>query len=148
MGIKENNEFICKRKLFRVYLNEPICIEISIVNFNGKSVKTNLTSVCVNDIGVGGLRFSSNLELPVGKNIVYQFKIPLLNKCYHIKGNIVWKTKEKDSKIYYGASFLIDDKDISDYFATLNTLALAIKRNRLNSEWNFCNIKKCPNKCL
>lgn len=147
MKIEESNDFTNKRNYFRVYLNEPICTEVSIVNLNGKSIKTNASCVCVKDIGIGGLRFETKLKLPPGENIVYKFKIQVLHKFHYIRGTIAWMHEEKNGEIYYGIKFLISDQDTSDYFTVFNNLALTIKRNRLNHGCNFCDIEKCPNYC-
>jgi len=145
MNIKENDELINKRKFFRVYSNDPICTVFSIINVNEKSIKTSPSNICVRDIGVGGLRFSSKLKLPIGKNIVYEFKIPILHKCHHIRGTIVWQEKEKNNETYYGVNFLVDNCNIPHYLTIFNNLALIIKRNRSNHGCNFCDAVKCPN---
>mgnify|MGYP001165989695 CR=1 FL=1 len=146
MNIKNNNKLTNKRKFFRVNSNNPICSEVQIVNVNGKSVKSNPCSVCVKDIGIGGLRFLTRLILPLGENIVYKFKILILNKCYYIEGNIVRKEEYENGGFCYGVNFLMDDSDRSDYFTIFNNLALVIKRNVSQHGCNFCDITKCPNK--
>lgn len=62
-----NNEFINQRKFFRVNLNISISTEISIVSVNGKTFETNVSCICVKDIGIGGLKFSTKLELPISR---------------------------------------------------------------------------------
>ena len=145
MDAQENNEFINKRKFFRVYTKKPICTEMEIVSFNGKSIKTHSSSVCIKDISLYGLRFSSKLELPIGENIIYQFKLQILHKSYYIKGNIIWHKKEKNGDIYYGVNSIIDEIMCADYFTVLNNLALVIKRNQSNNGCSFCDPDKCPN---
>lgn len=145
MGAQENTEFINKRKFFRVYTKKPICTEMEIVSFNGKSIKTHSSNVCIKDLSLCGLKFSSKLELPIGENIIYQFKLQLLHKCYYIKGHIVWHKEEKNGDIYYGVHSIIDEKMYADYFAVLNNLALVIKRNQSNHGCSFCDLDKCPN---
>lgn len=142
------NKFIQKRKFFRVFCNNPLCTEIVIVTVKGKSVKTNACSVCVKDIGIGGLRFLTRLNLPLGENIVYQFKIFILNKYYYIHGNIVWKREEENGELCYGVNFLLDDSGKSKYFTIFNSLALVVKRDVSKHGCNFCDITKCPNKSL
>jgi hypothetical protein len=146
MDKKDYDELINKRKFFRVYSNNPICTEISIVNVKGKSIKTNPSNICVKDIGFGGLRFSSKLALPVEEDIIYKFKIPILHKCYHIRGTIVWRSETKGNNACYGVNFLLDENNNSDCFNIFNTLALTIKRNSPNHGCNFCNTLECPNK--
>ncbi|WP_459477954.1 PilZ domain-containing protein [Clostridium saccharoperbutylacetonicum] len=145
MGAQENAELINNRKFFRVYTKEPICTEMSIVNYNGQPIKSNCSNVCIKDLSIGGLSFSSKLKFPMGEHIIYQFKLQILNKPYSIKGNIVWHKVEKNGDINYGVSSLIDEIMYEDYFAALNNLALVIRRNQSNHGCSFCNIKKCPN---
>jgi len=148
MGAQENAEFISNRQFFRVYTKEPICTEVTIVNFNGKSVKTNSCNVCIKDISIGGLRFLSKLNLPIGENVIYQFKLQIFHRCYYIKGNIIWQKEEKNGDIYYGVKSLMDEKMCADYFTELNKLALVIKRNQSNHGCSFCDLTKCPNNFL
>lgn len=88
MDIKENKIFLSKRRFFRVYVDVPICTEVSIVELDNREVKTSTSFICVKDIGIGGLRFSSKLKFPTGDSIIYQFNIPILHKRYFIKGNV------------------------------------------------------------
>lgn len=148
MDIKDNSEHINKRKFFRVYLKKPICTEASIVKVNEKSIKTNITNICVNDIGIGGIRFSSKLQLPVGEHIVYEFKFHILHKYYHIRGAIVWQKEDANKEFQYGVKFLIDDNDSPSYFTLFNNLAFTVKRNKSDHGCNFCDIKNCPNPSL
>lgn len=148
MDAKEELEFINKRKFFRVYLKEPICTETSIVQLNGKSVKTHAANICVNDIGIGGLRFSSKLELPIGDNIIYEFKLQILHKRYNFRGSIVWKSEKENDEIAYGVHFQIDNNDIPGYFTIFNDLALIIKRRSQHHGCSFCDFKTCPNVSL
>lgn len=145
MDTKDNNIFMNKRKFFRVYANDPICTEVSIVSVNEKSIKTNPSTICVKDIGVGGLRFSSKLNLPIGEKIVYEFKISILHKRHYIRGIIVWQKEEENDMMHYGAKFQINESEIPNFLTIFNNLALIIKRNRLNHGCNFCDLKKCPN---
>ena len=148
MDTKEINSFTNKRKFFRVYPDKPICTKLSIISMSGNLIKTNTCNVCVKDIGIGGLQFLAKLDFPVGKNIVYKFKILILNECHYVEGNIVWKKEEESGNLCYGVNFILNDNDISYYFTVFNNFALIVKRNSLHHGCNFCNIKRCPNKSL
>jgi hypothetical protein len=141
-------EFINKRRFFRIYLKKPICTETSIVNLNGKSIKTNPANICVNDIGIGSLQFSSKLNLPLGNNIIYEFKINILHKCYYFRGSIVWKNEKENGEIAYGVNFQLDNNDIPNYFTIFNDLALIVRRSPKRHGCNFCDIRNCPNVSL
>ncbi|WP_315671423.1 PilZ domain-containing protein [Clostridium sp. 19966] len=119
---------------------------MSIVELDNREVKTSTSFICVKDIGIGGLRFSSKLKFPMGDSIVYQFKIPILHKRYFIKGNIVWKKEQENNEIHYGVNFIIDKCDNCNYFTLFNNLELIIKRNSKNHGCKFCDLNQCPNK--
>lgn len=146
MDIKGNKALVSKRKFFRVYVNVPICTEVSIIKLDNKRVKTRSSFICVKDIGLGGLRFSSRLKFPMGDTIVYQFKLPILGKNYYINGNIVWSREQQNKEIHYGVNFLIENSDDFNYFSLFNNLALMIKRKTRDHGCKFCDPSECPNR--
>lgn len=144
MPTNENNKYVNKRKFFRIYLNIPLCAEISIIRLGDKAVETKSSHICIVDIGISGIRFSSKLQLPTGKNILYEFKMEFLHKSYSFNGTIVRKIENDDGEIFYGVSFIISEEHNSLYFKEFNDLALVIKRNVSDHGCKFCNPQKCP----
>ncbi|WP_234118238.1 PilZ domain-containing protein [Clostridium hydrogenum] len=144
MPTNENNEYVNKRNFFRVYLRTPLCAEISIISVNGKSVKTKPSNICILDIGIGGVKFRSKLKLPIGNNVLYEFKMKFLHTNYSFDGTIVRNIENDTGEIFYGAAFIIMEDYTSNYFKALNDLALVIKRNISDHGCEFCEPQKCP----
>lgn len=105
MNILEN------RKNFRVKCKEPVCTQISIVKVNNKKVSTGTGKICMKDIGAGGLKFLSGLNIPVNPNMIIEFKIKVVDSVSTFYGYIVRK-EEVDEGIYsYGVKFINENSE-------------------------------------
>ncbi|WP_231504329.1 hypothetical protein [Brevibacillus borstelensis] len=59
-----------RRDYFRLQLVPPLCSRMTIVMLKGKTMKVGSADVLIEDIGGGGLRFLSDLKLPVNDQLV------------------------------------------------------------------------------
>ena len=101
MNIEDN------RKSFRIKCKEPICTRISIVKVNNKTVKTGTGNICLEDIGSGGLKFLSGLNMPVSDFMIIEFKLVIAEELTAFYGYIVRKVELVEGYLRYGFSLLI-----------------------------------------
>jgi len=131
----ENN----KRKFYRLELNNPICMEMTINSCHGKSIKAGVLDVCVKNIGPGGLLFISTLLFPIDKDIIYNFRFHMFDKIRNINGTIVRRDEFKKNVFEYGVMFNCDAIiNEQDYVKLFNKFSVILKRNTKNSGCKFC----------
>ena len=73
----DNNENIViedRRKVFRITLHFPLSASMTLIRIHGRKVELGRTEVLVEDIGLGGLRFLSDIRLPVHRDIILEFE--------------------------------------------------------------------------
>lgn len=138
----ENN----RRRYFRVNLNVPLCADMTICEIGGKRVKTGNSKVCVLNIGVGGLAFSSSLEFPIDNKAVFLFSTSIMGKNINFKGTIVRRTKLNSGAYNYGVKFIYDNNLEDEYIRIFNNLSIQLKKNWKGCEYSSCNKDKCPNR--
>lgn len=118
------------RQFFRVKLIQPICTELVIEQMiNGARANFRPTNVCIRDIGPGGLRFHTDLQLPVHEEFSLYFAFKLLGQDVRVTGNIV--RARQIHKIYeYGVSFDIAENHRDKLTRLLNNLTI-LYRNKV-----------------
>lgn len=137
---------INRRKYFRVDFDVPLCTDVTISEIGGKRVKTGVSKVCVIDIGVGGLAFSSSLDFPIDNKVVFKFNANILGERTEFHGKIVRQTTIRPGTFKYGVQFIIDNQLENSYMRLFNKLAIGLRKNWRNCEYSSCNKDKCPNK--
>ncbi|MCM3570452.1 EAL domain-containing protein [Neobacillus mesonae] len=126
-----------KRRYFRVLLKYPLLADMTIEQVESKKVNLGSTEIKVEDIGPGGLRFSSSLKLPVSNGVVFCFSTEIFTKESNLKGNIVWK-KELQNNVYrYGVKFILDQKEQEELIRVLNQLQIRLRRNSILEDCRF-----------
>ena len=53
---------------------------MTLISIQGKEVKLGKTEVLIEDIGPGGLKFLSTIQLPVRPDIIYQFETTIMDQ--------------------------------------------------------------------
>ncbi|APM37816.1 PilZ domain-containing protein [Clostridium kluyveri] len=132
-----------RRRYFRIDLDTPLCTEMTIVEINSKKIKSGITNVCVSNIGAGGLSFTSPLDFPMGKEILFRFNTTIFKESIYFIGNIIRNKKIKDDLYKYGVHFILDDQIETKYIRILNRLSIALKKNPKNVEYSTCTRNKC-----
>ena len=95
----------------------------------GKSLNLSISKVLIEDISEGGLRFVSNLKLPIRGDVVYQFKTELLDESITLNGNIVWKEEINEDLVEYGVKFNIEKDEQAALSTLLDSFILLLKNN-------------------
>ena len=145
--ILETREIEKNRLYFRMEFDNLICASMKIKQIKNKSVETQTTNVCINNIGGGGLKFISRLKLPIDATITLEFKIKTLGQILILYGHIVRINKLEENAYEYGVQFSIDDKQRSDLIIMLNKIEILKFKKKEIYDTNFCT-KKNYIKCI
>ena len=115
---------------------------MTLIRIHGKNVELGRTEVLVEDIGLGGLHFLTDIHLPVHRDIILEFKTEILGKTITMYGSVVWM-KELKSEIYqYGLEFSIDENERSVLTQLLNKLAILLRKNPLVPDCSFVQVDR------
>lgn len=133
----ENETFVEKRKFFRVPLHFPLSGSMTLTRINGRTVEVGKTVVLIDNIGLGGLRFLTDLKLTVNPNIILKFETYLFGEAIKLLGSIVWMNEIKPNIYQYGLEFIIDDSERAELTPILNNLAIKLRKAPLVPDCSF-----------
>lgn len=125
-----------RRKYYRINLTYPLSSQMSLESIKGKNIELGTTEVLIENIGLGGIKFLTTLNMPVRPDIILRFKTTLLDTEFQFSGKIVWKQELHD--IYqYGVEYDIADTDRKNLSALLNKFSVQLKTNPLLANSSF-----------
>lgn len=131
-----------RREFFRHQFNAPMCARMKIAEIQGKVVDTKYSLVCVRDIGAGGLRFQSNLNLPVRDDVIVSFSIMIENKTIELRGILVRIEKLKNEDYEYGLKFYyVSDEVQQDLISAINKISISARRKAGLTGCSVCSLK-------
>jgi diguanylate cyclase (GGDEF)-like protein/PAS domain S-box-containing protein len=136
-GIKSNEEKTVatpnmnRRAYFRVPFKVPLLADMTIEEIENKKINIGSTEIFINNIGPGGLCFSSPLKLPVGKNIKLLFITEIFCERWRLRGNIVWQKEIEDNCNQYGVKFTLNDVNHEELIRVLNNLQIRLKQKTI-----------------
>lgn len=132
-----HSEMIEKRNFYRIQLVFPLKATMTITSFKGNVVNLGKTEITIDNIGAGGLKFYSTIQLPVRPDIVYRFETVIMGKEVQVLGHIVWSDEELDGVYVYGVSLIIVEKERQDLIKLLNNFSIKLKNSVLVPNTNF-----------
>ena len=88
----------------------------------------------VEDIGLGGLRFLSDIRLPVHQEIILEFATEILGNTIKMYGSVVWMNEMKSGIYQYGFDCSMDESEHSIFTPILNKLAILLRKSPLVPE--------------
>jgi len=118
-----------RRKHYRLNFPYPLEAEMTLVSIAGRSMQLGVTKVLIEDKSIGGLRFVSNLKLPIRGDVVYKFETELLGESITLNGNIVWKEEINENLLEYGVKFIIGEKEQAALSNLLDSFIILLKSN-------------------
>lgn len=89
----------------------PLVVDMTIDKFGNKSVNIGSSEIFMKEIGPGGLRFQSNLKLPVSQEINLRFTTEVLSNHLKLNGFIAWHKGLNDYDNEYGVEFIIEEME-------------------------------------
>ena len=131
---RDFQEPVERRSFYRIDLLFPLSGKMTLTTFQGRQVNLGKTEVIIDNIGPGGIKFTSNMQLPVRPDVNYQFETTIMNYAIVVNGFIVWKNEVKDGFFEYGVEFSISEKDRDQLLKILNIFSLELKKNPFVSD--------------
>ena len=118
-----------KRKYDRLQFPNPLAADMRLVSIAGRSMQLGKSRVSIEDMSIGGLRYLSNLKLPIRGDVLFQFETEILGKTIQLNGSIVWKEEMNDDLTEYGIKFIIDEDEQSSLASLLHTFDKLLKNS-------------------
>ncbi|WP_134702256.1 PilZ domain-containing protein [Ammoniphilus sp. YIM 78166] len=109
-----------RRKHYRYYFKEPAKGTIEITEIRNRKVATKKAPILIKDISGNGLRFSTDLRLPLTEVILYKFALLLTGHDLSFHGKIVRVEQLQDSTFDYGVQFLEEHKFLTHIIKKLS----------------------------
>jgi len=125
-----------RRKYNRLHLTFPLSAQMTLISINGRKVDLGKTEVLVKDIGFGGIKIVSTLELPVRSDFILQFDAMIMHQQVTLNGVIVWK--QEDNDVYqYGINFDVKPEEKEDLIQLLNNFSSQLQKTPLVDGCHF-----------
>jgi diguanylate cyclase (GGDEF)-like protein len=117
------------RRFFRIKFTNLLEGDMTILEIDDKKVNLGDTKVLINNIGPGGVCFTSNIRLPVKMSIILQFKTELLGEEINAYGCPVWIQEVQGDLYEYGIKFTFDENERTVLIKVLNQFQVKKKNN-------------------
>jgi diguanylate cyclase (GGDEF)-like protein/PAS domain S-box-containing protein len=128
------------RKFFRIEFPYPLGADMTILKLNNKKVEMGTTEILIEDMGPGGVKFLSQIKLPVRQDIILKIQTELLGETVSFTGFIVWKEEISDTLTNYGFQFILDENQRAELVTMLNKLQIQLKKHSMVPECRFIQI--------
>ena len=102
---KNRKNEIEKRKYFRFVFPQHVIGKMTIIEVNNQKIEVGATPILLDNISIGGIKFLSNLKLPINSNMKFNFQFTLMNYPFEIEGILKWVAEEFGDLYSYGVSF-------------------------------------------
>ncbi|MBE6052119.1 MAG: PilZ domain-containing protein [Clostridium sp.] len=145
MGLVGEQNIENRRNFYRINLLAPMCAELTILTINGKEVAKGFSPICIQDIGVGGVRFKSKLNIPMNDTVTFGIKFSIYDNEYLLPASIVWKNELKTGYIEYGCEFRMEESEREHYIPIFNKFSVEVAKN-IKNIYAECKLKK--GKCV
>ncbi|WP_338461970.1 PilZ domain-containing protein [Brevibacillus sp. FSL L8-0520] len=117
-----------RRDYFRLQLVPPLCSRMTIVMVKGKTMKVGSADVLIEDIGGGGLRFLSDLKLPVNDQLVLEFETEVFSRQLKMYGHVVRNSNWNETIYEYAVKFTMDEWAHAEINRMVNLLAIRMRQ--------------------
>jgi len=105
---------------------------MTIIRFNNRDIKLGKSKSFIEDISLGGLRYLSDIQLPVQKSLFMQFTTIILGQKVQFTGYNVWR-KEVNGYYQYGLEFIITEKERDELAHLINQLQRTVTSRDLSN---------------
>lgn len=130
-----------RRRYYRINLLFPLSSRMTLISILGNKVDLGSTEVLIEDIGPGGIRFLSNIHLPIRPDITYQFETKIMGETKTFNGHVVWK-EEVRGLFQYGLKFKMDECQRDELVKFLNHFSLQLRNNPFVPNCDFVKEEK------
>ncbi|MBU8905320.1 EAL domain-containing protein [Desertibacillus haloalkaliphilus] len=126
-----------RRKFYRINFTNPLASTMTIVQFKGNNVQLGKSRSLIEDMSLGGLRFTAEINLPVRSDVILEFTTKILGEEISVRGFIVWKQEAHEDLFQYGLQFITTEKERDKLAPLFNKLTLDLKKNPLHPDCDF-----------
>lgn len=126
-----------RRKFFRIKFSQLLEADMTIREIKGRRLNIGKTKILIEDIGPGGMRFISNIILPLEKDVILQFITQLIGRDINVHGYLVWMEESGTNLYEYGVEFIVNENERADLIMTLNQVQIKMKNDILFAEGSF-----------
>lgn len=126
-----------RRKYFRIDLDSPLIGLITLIQFHGNNVQLGKNGILIENIGLGGLRFLSDLHFGIDRKMVLEIDTKILGEIVTFHGSVVWMKELKSAIFQYGFEFIINETERSVLAQLLNKLSILAKQKVIAPDCSF-----------
>lgn len=126
-----------RRKYFRIDLDSPLIGLITLIQFHEKNVQLGKNGILIENIGLGGLRFLSDLHFGIDRKMILEIDTKILGEIVKFHGSVVWMKELKSAIFQYGFEFIINETERSDLAQLLNKLSILAKQKVTAPDCSF-----------
>ena len=119
-----------RRKHPRFKFPTPLEADIKLTSIANRKMEVGVSKVLVENISVGGLRFVSNLNLPIRRDVIYRFITNILGKPLEINGRIAWKREVNEEITEYGVQFIFENEEQDSLSTLLHSFDTLLKNKK------------------
>ncbi|MFK2825228.1 EAL domain-containing protein [Bacillus sp. B190/17] len=112
-----------RRRYAGMNLDFPLVASMTLVQIGGRRVELGKTNVLIENIGLEGMRFLSDMRLTVHPNIILEFETKLFHQTIKMYGSVSWMNEVQADIFQYGLEFLVAEKERSELSRLLNQLS-------------------------
>jgi diguanylate cyclase (GGDEF)-like protein/PAS domain S-box-containing protein len=134
--IKTMND-VNRREYYRIQLIFPLFAHMTIAEYKGRKITVGKTGIAIEDIGLGGMRFTSNLSLSVTSEAVMEVTAEIMGHVFQLYGVIVWSQEANQEYYQYGLEYIVDEKGRDKLAKLLNEFSVRLKHNPLVEKCHF-----------
>ncbi|WP_413359116.1 EAL domain-containing protein [Robertmurraya sp. 2P01SA] len=130
-----------RRKYYRISLDTPLTAEMTIVKFKNKEVKLGSSRALIENLSLGGLKYLSNINLPIQKDMVIMISTQILGMEVKFFGRNVWKLEENGFH-EYGFEFILHEVERDRLAPLFNKMVLQLKESTILPDSSILQEKK------
>lgn len=130
-----------RRKYFRAKLDCPLTADMTIIKYKNKDVKLGSSNALIEDMSLGGLKYVSNINLPIRRDMVIKFNTIILGKEVQFVGRNAWKF-EIDGLYEYGFEFTLNEAERDRFALIFNKMILQLKEGALLPDSSILHVSK------
>ncbi|PYZ97769.1 hypothetical protein CR205_04020 [Alteribacter lacisalsi] len=125
-----------RREFFRVIFQVPLKGSMQVVEIMGKKIEAGGAPVLIEDTGLGGLCFTSNINLPTHPELILQISFSLADEYFVFSGKL--KRRQDENGLFtYGLEFMIKEEGRQELFVALTKLQVKMRNDLLAKGYDW-----------
>lgn len=118
--------FYKRQEGFRFVFKQPIRGTFAIQRINNQRIESNEGSIEILDMSLGGMKFTSFLDLPLDQRVLLLVKFQIEEEKFSVTGKIMWKKAKMEKGYFYG--FEMDKDSYSEDLLLEQLKILSVKQ--------------------